>query len=254
MLDLLLEQLGAFDVGTATAFFAVVNLCLFAASVIGCWALGRLFARRRLFDRWEPFSPVEGLATIVCIVINVAVSVVGWQLWTLGHITLTQDRSLGDVLLDTALMVMAMDLGMYVLHRVAHHPWLFRAFHSFHHRHEVTNPISLFVLHPFEVLGFGGLMIAFLWLYPMAPAALVAYLTLNLVFGTLGHSGVEPFPAALSRIPLLRLVGTSTFHAEHHEHPGTNFGFYTLVWDHLFGTLDPEYWQRYRTAVSGPSP
>lgn len=35
----------------------------------------------------------------------------------------------------------------------------------------------------------------------------------------------------------LRHVGTSTFHAGHHQDAGHNFGFYTLVWDRLFGTL-----------------
>ena len=51
---------------------------------------------------------------------------------------------------------------------------------------------------------------------------------------------------ALSRIPLLNLIGTSTFHAEHHENQKYNFGFYTLFWDYLFGTLEPDYFQRYR--------
>lgn len=42
-------------------------------------------------------------------------------------------------------------------------------------------------------------------------------------------------------MPLIGLLGASTFLAEHHEDPGFNFGFYTLLWDKLFGTLDPEY-------------
>jgi lathosterol oxidase len=45
-------------------------------------------------------------------------------------------------------------------------------------------------------------------------------------------------------VPPLRLLGTSTFHAEHHEHRQFNFGFCTLIWDKLFGTLDPEYESR----------
>ena len=137
-------------------------------------------------------------------------------------------------------MILFMDLGMYVFHRIAHHPRLYALFHRFHHRHETTNPISLFVLHPAEVIGFGVLMILFLMAYPMTVGGLLAYLTINVVFGTLGHSGVEPLPRGLQTVPLLRLIGTSTFHAEHHEHRQFNFGFYTLIWDKLFGTLDPE--------------
>ena len=247
----MLEYLADLDTFRVFVFFAIANVFIFAVSVAGCWALGRLFHRRRLFDRWEPFSAIEGLAAAVGVAINIAVSVVGWKLWVAGVITLKPETSGSSLVVDTLVMTLAMDLGMYVLHRMAHDPRLFRLFHAFHHRHEVTNPISLFVLHPLEVLGFGGLMVTFLVVYPMDPWALIAYLTLNVVFGTLGHSGVEPFPAFLERIPLLRLVGTSTFHAEHHEHPAHNFGFYTLIWDQLFGTLDPEYWSRYRAAIRG---
>jgi hypothetical protein len=47
---------------------------------------------------------------------------------------------------------------------------------GFHHRHETTNPVSLLVLHPFEVIGFGALMIAFPLLYHMYLGGLIAYL------------------------------------------------------------------------------
>ena len=44
-------------------------------------------------------------------------------------------------------------------------------------------------------------------------------------------------------------IGTSTFHAEHHLQPRTNYGFYTVIWDRLFGTLHP----RYDAALAGTS-
>jgi sterol desaturase/sphingolipid hydroxylase (fatty acid hydroxylase superfamily) len=142
-------------------------------------------------------------------------------------------------------MLLAMDCGMYCTHRLAHLPPLYRLFHTFHHRHETTYPLSLFVLHPLEVLGFGLLMLVFLLVYPMSGPGLVAYLVLNVLWGTLGHSGVEPFPSATQKSPGLSLLGTSTFHAEHHEAPGFNYGFYTLIWDRLFGTLHPDYRNRF---------
>ena len=88
-------------------------------------------------------------------------------------------------------------------------------------------------------------MIIFLMIYTTSLVGLIAYLTLNVLWGTLGHSGVEPFPKFFHTTPGLKLLGTSTFHAEHHEHPTYNFGFYTLIWDRLFGTLDPEYSDRF---------
>lgn len=246
----LLQTIYELTVAQAAWGFLGLNLLIFLTSIGACWAFGRVFAHKRIFDRWEPFAAVELAAALATVAINAAVSVGGWMLWKAGYISLPE-KSAGWWVFDTLLMVLAMDFGMYILHRLAHHPLLYLWFHSFHHRHEVTNPISLFVLHPFEVIGFGGLMIAFLIVYPMSGIGLIAYLTINVVFGTLGHSGVEPFSRRLRTIPLLNRVGTSTFHAEHHERPRHNFGFYTLIWDQLFGTLGPDYWRRYAAAADG---
>lgn len=240
----MLEKLKALSILEVSSFFLIANVFIFASSIFFCWLLGRLFANKRIFDHWEPLRPVEILAAVSCVILNSAVSVVGWKLWTHQLITLHNSGFLSSIA-DTFVMILAMDFGMYLFHRLAHIPVIYQFIHRFHHRHESTNPISLFVLHPFEVIGFGGLMIAFLILYPMSLAGLIAYLSLNVLFGTLGHSGVEPFPKLIRRIPLLNLIGTSTFHAEHHEHLQYNFGFYTLVWDKLFGTLDPEYASRF---------
>lgn len=73
--------------------------------------------------------------------------------------------------------------------------------------------------------------------YTSTWTGIVAYLALNLLFGTLGHLGVEPFPAAWARWPLLRNIGSSTFHATHHGDRNVNFGFYTDLWNRLFRTM-----------------
>lgn len=237
-----LKAASAVDVGT---FFLIANLAIFFGSILLCWGLGRFFSRKRIFDRWEPLRPIECMAAAGAVALNAGVSVFGWWLWTEEVIVLKSSGTMRSIA-DCLLMILAMDLGMYGFHRLAHTPHLYRWIHRFHHRHEATNPISLFVLHPIEVAGFGGLMILFLVVYPMTFAGLIAYLSLNVIFGSLGHSGVEPFPSMIRKLPILRLIGTSTFHAEHHEHPRYNFGFYTLFWDRLFGTLDPDYDRRFR--------
>ena len=109
--------------------------------------------------------------------------------------------------------------------------WLFPIVHATHHHYDRPRPLNLFVLNPAEVLGFGGLWLALLCVYPATWAGILIYLTLNLAFGTLGHLGVEPFPKAVARWPLLRHLGSSTFHANHHGDRDVNFGFYTDVWD-----------------------
>jgi len=243
----MLDRLANADMLEAARFFFVANCAIFLWSVLLCWLIGWAFGSKRIFDRWEPLRGVEVAAALTSVVINSLVSVVGWQLWRAGYIVVNQAEA-GRATVDCLAMILGMDLGMYFFHRVAHGRWVYPLLHRFHHRHEATNPISLFVLHPFEVIGFGGLMIAFLIVYPMSYLGLLAYLTLNILFGTIGHSGVEPFPKWWDRVPVLRLVGTSTFHAGHHERPHYNYGFYTLLWDTLFGTLDPEYAERFKRA------
>lgn len=240
-----LDVLRNCTVSHAALFFFVANVLIFLSSVFLCWLLGVLFKQRRIFDRWQPLRGIEITAAGFAVLLNSAVSVLGWELWLSGWIELRHAGVLSFVT-DLLFMTLAMDLGMYVFLRMAHLRWVYPWLHAFHHRHETTNPISLFVLHPAEVIGFGSLMLAFLLVHTMSFAGLMGYLTLNVLFGTLGHSGVEPFPAVFARIPLLRNLGTSTFHAEHHERRHYNFGFYTLIWDKLFGTLDPEYGRRFR--------
>jgi len=249
----MLEKLSQLDLTGAFGFFLALNAVIVVASALSCQILARVFARRRIFDRWEPVRPIEMAAVLASIILNAAISALGWWLWGRGVIVL-RPSTIPSALLDTIAMILAMDFGMYVFHRAAHHPRIFTLFHGFHHRHEATNPISLFVLHPVEVLGFGGLMLVFLVVYPMSLGGLLAFLFLNIAFGTLGHSGVEPFPARLRAVPVLRLVGTSTFHAGHHRAPGSNFGFYTLLWDQLFGTLDPAYDRKFRQPCQSGAP
>ena len=92
-----------------------------------------------------------------------------------------------------------------------------------------------------ETLGFGGLWLIVLAVYPATWLGMSIYLALNVAYGVIGHLGVEPVPAAALRIPLLKGLTTSTFHAQHHLDRQRNFGFYTLIWDRLFGTLSPDY-------------
>lgn len=228
----------------ALLFFWITNIAVFLGSVLLCWLLGIIFHQRRIFDQWQPLHKIEMVAAASAIVLNAIISVIGWYLWHKGFIDI-KNRGMGRSIVDCLLMIMVMDFGMYIFHRLAHVPLIYRLIHRFHHRHETTNPVSLFVLHPLEVLGFGSLMLVFLLVYPMSLYGLMGYLALNILFGTLGHSGVEPFPRILKKIPGLRNIGTSTFHAEHHEHPHYNFGFYTLIWDRIFGTLDPDYERRF---------
>ncbi len=227
-------------IGEWIVFSLLGNIAIFAASVWLCGWMWRRFQSQALLRAQRPITRRDVVLSLASVLLNSAVSVVGFWLWKADWIHLTYPGLLRTTL-DVLLFLFAMDFGMYVFHRIAHLPPLFALLHAPHHVHVSTNVLSLFVLHPAEVIGFGCLMIAVMLLLPLSGLAVLVYLALNVLWGTLGHVGVEPIPRQYLRSPLLSLLGTSTFHAQHHLHPAHNFGFYSVVWDAVFGSLDPSY-------------
>lgn len=185
-------------------------------------------------------NALEIKLAISTVLLNALVTLLGLILWqqNIIHLRTTLDLR---ALLDVPILLLIMDVAMYALHRIAHFPLIYNLLHKTHHRFEEVRPLTLFALNPLENLSFGLLWLVVLSLYEASWFGITIYLALNVLFGLIGHLGVEPFPAAWVRLPLLKYFSTSTFHAQHHKDPHHNFGFYTLIWDKLFGTLSPRY-------------
>jgi sterol desaturase/sphingolipid hydroxylase (fatty acid hydroxylase superfamily) len=228
--------------GLATAFFAFLasNVVLFGSSLALGHAVARVWQSRRVTPMAPRVEMREWALAATCVVLNAAITTVGLALYRAGIIRLRPATFL-EVPLDAALLTALMDVAMYASHRLAHQRWIYEHVHGVHHRYDHPRPLSLFVLHPLEVLGFGGMWLGLISVVTVSLPAMILFLTLNLLFGTLGHVGVEPLPRAWVTWRLARSVGTSTFHARHHETPCGNYGFYTTVWDRMFGTLDGTY-------------
>ncbi|MFF7452632.1 sterol desaturase family protein [Kitasatospora sp. NPDC008115] len=240
-MDTVLDWTGRLSPAEAAAGALAGNLALFALALLAGGLLVRRFGDRRVTPPPAPPDRRERVLTLVAVLLNSAVGLLGWQLWRAGWIRLTADvgpRAPADLLLFS----LVMDALMYGGHWLAHRRRLYRLAHELHHGYPDPRPATLFVLHPLEVLGFGGAWITVLCLWPgMSVLALSGYIGVNLVFGLLGHLGVEPFPARVRRLAVFRWVALPMFHAGHHADPAVNLGFYTTVWDRLFGTIDPRY-------------
>lgn len=195
-----------------------------------------------VIKRHQKHKPVASKREIVfCIVtnlLNTAITYAGFRLWQHGYIEFSFDIN-WCTLTDFLLLFMAMDLAMYLFHYGIHRTIAYRYIHQLHHAYTNPTPIDLFVLHPLETLGFGALWLAMLYVYSFNFAAALIYLTVNVVYGITGHLGIEPFPARWRNKPLLKYLGTSTFHHRHHSDIHCNFGFYTNIWDKLFKTYKP---------------
>ena len=222
-------------------------IILLIVLVMGKFLVHR-YQEHRVTQAPAPLTAIEIAFATSCVLLNIVVTVVGVLLWQGSIIHVRFDTNLLEIIGDSIILFFAMDFAMYVFHRIAHHPRLFPIVHLTHHRFENPRPLTLFVLNPFETLGFGSLWLLVLVIYPATWLSIVIYLTLNIVFGLVGHLGVEPMPDQWINLPLIGYISTSTFHAEHHVDQAHNFGFYTLIWDRLFGTISPDYIDDFQSA------
>lgn len=249
--DGVLDWAWRLDVGQVVGFALLENMVLFLIAVGVGNAMLRLPTVVRLLPDPGRISHLQVWLAGGAILMNSLVTVAGWALWKAGIIHLNADWSL-RALADFVLLLLLMDLLMYAGHAVAHRPRIFPLAHALHHRFVDARPATLYALHPLEILGFGGLWLAALATHAFSVWAIVAYTAVNLVFGIFGHLGVEVLPPAARRSAVFRWVATPTLHAGHHVEPSVNLGFYTSIWDRLFGTLAPDYDQRRLSADPEP--
>lgn len=228
----------------AVAVLLAENLLIFLLAIALGECAVRLFGHRRVSIPPPELSRQEVAIALSNVLLNTVITLVGLVLWRAGVIRFRTDAGVW-AWLDILALLLAMDLAMYVLHRLAHHPWFFSWLHRMHHVYDRPRPLTLFILNPAENLAFGSLWLIMISLYQASWFGMSVYLALNVMFGTLGHLGVEPFPDLWTRLPLVRNVAGSTFHARHHQEVTCNYGFYTLIWDRLLGTLSPDYWRRF---------
>jgi len=218
---------------------ALINVGAFVLALAFGHLVILLCGRRYVYAAPAPLTRAEVALAASCVAVNLGINVLGWIGWKAGAIRIRSESG-GWALLDFAVLFLVMDLLMYFLHRVAHHRWLYPWLHATHHKYLDPRPLTLFVMNPLETMAFGLLWLSILLVYSPTWQGMTAFLIVNLLSGMLGHVGVNPFPRSWARIPVLGLISTSVFHNEHHKDRERNLGFYTVVWDRLFGTMARE--------------
>src|SRR5947208_4799890 len=132
-MNAILDYFAALPASRAIPLLLLENLVLFAVALLFGELIIRLFPARRATPPPPPVTRMEIILAATCVVMNTVVTVGGWWLWRRGIIVIRRDagwRSLADV----AVLLLAMDLGMYVTHRLAHWPPIYRRIHAPHHR------------------------------------------------------------------------------------------------------------------------
>lgn len=146
------------------------------------------------------------------------------------------------------------DFWLYWTHRAMHHQkWLWRI-HAHHHRSRVPQPTSSISISIGEKLFFytlGWLLPLAAWSYvaPVTFAGIIAFYSFYFVASSIAHSNVE-----LASHPVrwpLKALGTATSHAMHHARVTGNYGFFSTMYDRVFGTYWSDSDANHDRAVSG---
>ena len=135
------------------------------------------------------------------------------------------------------LLLLIHDTYFYWMHRLIHHPGLFKRVHLVHHRSVNPSPWAAYAFHPLEAVLESLIFVIFLFTIPITGLHLLLFFVISLLYNVYGHLGYELYPASFSKHWLGRWLNTSVSHNLHHHYFKGNYGLYFLFWDRMMGTL-----------------
>ncbi|MGH6827803.1 MAG: sterol desaturase family protein [Rhizomicrobium sp.] len=145
-------------------------------------------------------------------------------------------RALG---LRFLILVLALDVATYGLHRLFHaYGWLWR-FHAVHHTDTDLDISTTVRHHPIEALAMAVVLAGSGAIMGATPAEIAAYGMIAFAVQLVAHANVALPPRIASA--LAWVVVTPAYHRFHHAREerfsNANYGEVFLIWDRIFGTL-----------------
>lgn len=142
------------------------------------------------------------------------------------------------------------DTYFYFLHRLFHHPLLFRWVHYGHHRSGEPTPWTSFAFDLPEAFIQAIFFVGIVFIIPLHFITLITVLMTMTLWAVWNHLGFELFPPSFPQHWLGRWFIGSTHHSIHHRKYTVHYGLYFTFWDKLFGTQDPNYDDKFNSALS----
>jgi len=144
-----------------------------------------------------------------------------------------------------ALALIIHDTYFYWMHRLLHHPKIFKATHLVHHQSTSPSPWTSYSFHFIEAWTEGAVLLLIVCVIPMHKYGVAMFLFSSFVINVYGHLGYEVAPLWFRRTFLFELFNSSVHHNLHHSKFKGNYGLYFRVWDRLMGTEHPDYVKEY---------
>jgi Delta7-sterol 5-desaturase len=145
------------------------------------------------------------------------------------------------------------DAYFYFVHRLCHHPSLFKWLHQGHHRSGHPTPWTSFAFDPPEALLQGLFLVGIVFVLPLHYTALIAVLMTMTVWAVVNHLGLELLPVSFPHHWLGRWCIGPAHHSIHHRKYNLHYGLYFTFWDKLLGTNDPSYEQTFDASLKRSS-
>ncbi|CAA6799202.1 MAG: Unknown protein [uncultured Sulfurovum sp.] len=168
--------------------------------------------------------------SLVILMSNILVAIPGYWLFYYDYISFDMTSNFFISILHLCILVLLVDFIMYMGHKMSHYLEPFKSFHDKYHTHKEFNELSLYVMHPAEVLGLGMIFTLVFYGYSFSFYAVVLFLIINWFWGVIAHFNVD-------KISVPFFFSNNLFHAIHHRDGRYNLGFYTVFWDKVFGTF-----------------
>lgn len=148
------------------------------------------------------------------------------------------------------IMFIMHDAYFYFMHRLMHHPSVFKYIHLVHHQSTNPSPWAAYAFHPLEAIIEQGIVIIFYFTIPIHITHLAIFFLFSIIYNVYGHLGYELYPRGFNKTMLGKWINTSVNHNQHHQYFKGNYGLYTLIWDRLFGTIRQDYDQQFESVTS----
>lgn len=145
------------------------------------------------------------------------------------------------------------DTYFYWIHRLMHHPRLFKTIHLIHHKSTNPSPWTAYAFHPVEAVLEEGIVVLIAFTLPVHTTAVGLFFLFQIVYNVYAHLGYELYPKKFHKHWLGKWINTSVAHNLHHKGFDGNYGIYTLIWDRWMGTLREDYDKTYVETTEGVS-
>jgi sterol desaturase/sphingolipid hydroxylase (fatty acid hydroxylase superfamily) len=139
------------------------------------------------------------------------------------------------------IMFVMHDAYFYWMHRLIHHPKLFRPIHLEHHKSVNPSPWAAYAFGPIEAFMESLIFPIILFTIPVTVLHVFVFFLMSIVYNVYGHLGYELYPKGFHRTRVGRWINTSVSHNQHHHYFNGNYGLYFLWWDRWMGTIRPDY-------------